>query len=212
MSAFGLLVSANYSLMAVTSLTGLNCKSSAVSTFQELGVIIDFSKRSVTSAPLRVSAFAFSILPLCASAGANSDTRRILNRNTRSNTNREGSRSLSRDFLPVEARAPRSGRAPIARQFRSIKRARSTGRRFIRAKSLAPKCQESVARPACQHPISMLGEPRSRTFPFFTNTPGDARTPAKLSLFEPLPRRRNNKARATQMSRSHPLGGAPPVI
>jgi len=53
MDAFGLLVSANCSLMAVTSLTGLNCKSSQYWYSESVGVIIDFSKRFVTSAPFR---------------------------------------------------------------------------------------------------------------------------------------------------------------
>lgn len=53
---------ANYSLMAVTSLTGLNCKNSQYWYSKSVGVIIDFSKRSVTSAPFRAARIGIRIL------------------------------------------------------------------------------------------------------------------------------------------------------
>lgn len=150
MGAFGLLVSVNYSLIAVTSLTRLNCKSSQYRHSESLRVIIiDFSKRSVTSAPFRAARIGVRILDfasLCFHRPEPRHRKDLRPEYTVEYKSRRKSFFIARLPPCRSTGAPFEAAAPIARQSRSIKRARTTGHRFIRAKSLAPKCQESVAR------------------------------------------------------------------
>lgn len=134
--------------MAVTSLTGLNCSNSQYRHSESFGVIIDFSKRSVASGPRRARVGIRVLDAFAAFTSVNLDIGRISNRSTHSNTNREGSRSLLCGTSLLSKLEFLEAGTPIARRV-SIKRARTTSHCFIRAKSLALRCQESIA-----HPVS----------------------------------------------------------
>lgn len=199
--------------MAVTSLTGLNCKSSLrYRRFESLGVIIDFSKRSVTSAPsgARIGIRILDFASLCFHRHELRHRKDLKPEYTLEYKSRRKSFFIAR--LPPCRSSSSSKREGPDCMTVSIDKTRTTARRFIRAKSLAPKCQESVARPARQHPISMLGEPRSRTFPFFT-TPRETREHLLNCLS-------SSPCRGVAITRhvlckclgATPLGGTPPVI
>jgi len=103
--------------------------------FQESQCNINFSKRFVSSVPLKMDHFVlynigiFDLL-LRAFTNTNPRHRKDFKRNTRSNTNRKGSHSLLRETsslskLELEAKREVKG-VPTVRRFRSIKRARTT--------------------------------------------------------------------------------------
>lgn len=160
-------------------------------------------------------ASAFSILPLRAFTSANPDTGRISNRDARSNTNREGSRSLPRETsslskLEFLEAGEGSNRATV-----SVDKTRADERAAVLLEQ-SLSSQVLGKRLARQRAISMLDQAHLAVR-FLTSTP--AETEARENLLNylslrALARCRSNKTRAMQMSRPRAtlLAGHPAVI
>lgn len=197
MGSFGLLASANYSLMTVTSLTRLNCKSpqcrhstnpDALSIFQnDLSHLLHFM--------LYISASSIFFFYFVLSLVWTSDTGRISN-GIHARIQIEKEVVLYFDFLAVEAEGSKrnSNRATV-----SIDKTRADDG-FIRVKVFNSQVSgKSVTRPACQR--SLVFSTRRLVYPtLLHDTHGNTGESAKSSLSEPLARR--DKTRAMQMS--HP--------